>query len=497
MMSQTASKKWVTVTVLVALVAVALYNAWPGLGDEIWQDEAFTLLRYASGGFWQPFSIYFEPNNHPLFSALLSLWQRLVGDNAGDNLLRLLPLGFFLAAIPATFFAGRRLHGTACGFIAALLLAASTVSANHATQLRSYALSWLPFALMLWCALNINAREATRWRVGYALSAVFAVALLPSNLLFSLIVAATVSAFQLASGMERNRHQSIGLAILFVSPCCGLLAYIAIWRDVIEVPKTFWSGWDRRLLFAQWMISTLAEFTVIPVLAVVGFLFALSRALRPEAGKPSSAPYALFALVLPLGMLALIAVQPPHPRTLVPILPVWYCMIGMLAAIAIERMLRRWPRHVVAALLASGLIAALSAAYALRTQPCGGIAPHTDDPDQWNLCYQFFRHDYHPARALAVIDRLQAITPRPVVAHFEGKWPLLRLVQGRYPIMHYRMDFLPIRRVLGDSMPLSFYPIIVANSDNQFRMITDYLKLDASRYQLVDDGGYFKVYTVP
>ena len=215
MTSQVTAKKWATVTMLGALVAVALYNAWPGLSDEIWQDEAFTLLRYASAGFWQPFLIYFEPNNHPLFSALLSLWQRLVGDNAGDNLLRLLPFGFFLAAIPATFFAGRRLHGTACGFIAALLLAASTVSANHATQLRSYALAWLPFALMLWCALNVNVPHATRWRIGYALSAVFAVALLPSNLLFSLILAATVSAFHLASGMTRNRRQLIGLAIFF------------------------------------------------------------------------------------------------------------------------------------------------------------------------------------------------------------------------------------------------------------------------------------------
>ena len=497
-MKQQKSAKWVTTSILAAVVAIALYNAYPGLTDEIWQDEAFTLLRYASGGFWRPFTTYIEPNNHPLFSALLSLWLGVVGQNAGENLLRLLPLGFFLAAVPATFFAGRRLHGTACGLIAALQLAASTVSANHATQLRGYAVSWLPFALMLWCALNINSPQANRWRLGYALSAVFAVAVLPSNLFFSLIVAAAVSVFHLASGMAWNRRNLIGTAILFGSPCFGLLAYAAIWRDVIAAASVDWSGWNRRILFAQWVISTSAEFTIIPVLAMGGFLFALLRALRPNVGQPSTAPYALFALVLPLGMLGLIAglTQPPFPRTLVPILPVWYCLIGMLAAIAIERIWQRAPRHAVIALCASGLIAALATAYALRTQPCGGIAPRSGEPEQWDLCYQYFRHDYHPARALAAIDRLQAIAPRPVVAHFEGWWPLVRLAQGRYSIMHYRMEFLPLRKMLGDRMPLSFYPIIVANGDKQFRMMTSYLSLDASRYQLVDDGGHFKVYTV-
>ena len=176
-----------------------------------------------------------------------------------------------MAAVPATFFAGRRLHGTACGLIAALQLAASTVSANHATQLRGYAVSWLPFALMLWCALNINSPQANRWRLGYAVSAVFAVAVLPSNLFFSLIVAAAVSVFHLASGMAWNRRNLIGTAILFGSPCFGMLAYAAIWRDVIAAASVDWSGWNRRILFAQWVISTSAEFTVIPVLAMGGF----------------------------------------------------------------------------------------------------------------------------------------------------------------------------------------------------------------------------------
>jgi hypothetical protein len=281
--------RWPVIAALIFIQAIAIYNTAPGLHDEIWQDEAFTLLKYASGSFWTPFKLYINPNNHVLFSALLSLWQSGVPDPFDTASLRLLPFVFFMLSVPATYLAGQRLNGTACGLIAALMFAASTITANHATQLRAYSTSWLPFALMLWTSLNINGEKPVRNRVAYVASAMFAVALLPSNLFLGWLLAIAVTAYHLAQRDSRTRRHAIGYAILFLGPLSGLIAYAAIWRNVLEAANMDWSGWNRDLLFGQWAISSLAEFPALALLMLMGLALCLLRA-RGTRRWPRSRP---------------------------------------------------------------------------------------------------------------------------------------------------------------------------------------------------------------
>ena len=74
-------------------VAGGIFLVLPHLADYIWQDEAYTLIRFSSTGPFYPFTNYHIPNNHPLFSSLISLWWDW-GDSTTS--IRLLPFIIFI-----------------------------------------------------------------------------------------------------------------------------------------------------------------------------------------------------------------------------------------------------------------------------------------------------------------------------------------------------------------------------------------------------------------
>ena len=124
---------------LVLLTGLGL--ALPHLRDEVWYDESYTLDYFATGNLGHAFTRYHEPNNHILFSALLSVWR---GVTDAAPVLRLLPLMFFLVALVLLAAGAARLAGGVAGMLAGMLFATSHVTLNFALQLRGYGPSWLP-----------------------------------------------------------------------------------------------------------------------------------------------------------------------------------------------------------------------------------------------------------------------------------------------------------------------------------------------------------------
>ncbi|MEO8161568.1 MAG: hypothetical protein ABI588_09120, partial [Arenimonas sp.] len=209
------------VLALLLLEALAWANASAHLGDPIWQDEAATLLNFATKGWLGPFLQYRTPNNHILFSAMMGAWLRLFPSGVDLQTLRALPFGLFLAAVPATFFATRRFSGTVGALIASTLFASSAVSANFAAQLRGYAPSWVFFSLLLWCASNVAAPRRVAWRAGYVGCCVAVTALLPSSFFQAFAVGVAASAFLLVSQGWRGDGTRAGVLVLLVGPFAG------------------------------------------------------------------------------------------------------------------------------------------------------------------------------------------------------------------------------------------------------------------------------------
>jgi hypothetical protein len=176
------------------------------------------------------------------------------------------------------------------------------------------------------------------------------------------------------------------------------------------------------------------------------------------------------------------------------LLPIWYCLIGLLAGIAIDALNRKWHGAGVAVIL----LAIASAANGMRHQPCGGMSiRQVDVQHHIELCYQYFRHDYHPSRVVEVLQQMQAKEPRPIIADYDGVRTLRVVSGGTVDVMHFRDRFAPIRATMGNSMARTDYPIMVVYHPQQVLDWARELALDAREYRLIEDTGYYKIYSRP
>lgn len=458
------------------------------MSDELWMDEALTLMEYAGNGWFYPLTHYNEPNNHVLFSILLSFWQGFLPADVDVQVLRLLPMAFFLPALVVVFFAGRRIGGGLCGTVAVLLFASSSVSANFATQLRGYAPSWLPFALVMLCAPRVFDDPRRVWRGLYLAAAAIGVALLPSNLFLLLIVAGGFWAYHALKPAPRPAHFWRGLIWLAAAPFAGLIAYVGIWRELLKASHESWGNWHGQALFGHWGFSTISDFTwLLPLLAVAVALL-LWRILRRDGRGDMPLPPAMaLVFVVPIGTLAWVVAMPvtPLPRTLVPLLPVWYVLVGILVAYFVNAWPARWRP------LAAGGMVILVAGLSLnapRNQPCGG-APPAIALHGLDLCHQFHRMDYHPARTLKALQELQSgQPPRLVMTEAEGRYALSAAARGTLTFFDYQ-QYADMGRLPG--VPL---PLVVANGETQMELMVKTLGFDPARYALSADMGHFKIY---
>ncbi len=483
-MRRLLDKPAIAISGLLLLELIALFNALPHLRDSLWQDEVVTLLYSSAQGIAHPFQVYFSPNNHPLFSALMAVWIGLFPEGVSVPLLRALPIGAYLLAVLITWLAGRRLGGPLCGFIAAALFATSPVAAGFAAQLRGYGPSWLFLALALWCALNCERERAGAWLAGHAVASAAAVAILPSNLVLALAIAAGVLAGRWLPPRRSDSALSRWHLLMLCSPLLGLLAYAAVFDDLLRFADMDLSSWSRGALLREWLRAPFADIAWIwiPVGAgAVAGAYALWRARRlPEEAIPQGLGTA-FGLLAAFFVAVLAMPKVPFPRTLVPFLPVWFCVLACFTAYGVEHAWRQpWRGPALA-----GALAVAVTLFALQPQPpCRDSGP-TPAGDGYDLCYQFFHDRYHP-EAVADAWTLLRSPQLPVVSDYEGYYALRVLDVPGLQVHEYR------------SLPQgSETPAIITAHPGDLERITAAIGAEARDYRLVANTGYFKLYARP
>ena len=131
--------------VLVTLVAVLVRLEF--LFQPMRYDESVTYAHYASRPWYIALTTYTAPNNHVLHSELVHLTTAVLGGSEWAVRLPAFVAGILL--VPATYVAGRALHGKHAGLVAAALVAASSVLVEYSTNARGYTLLALCFVLLL------------------------------------------------------------------------------------------------------------------------------------------------------------------------------------------------------------------------------------------------------------------------------------------------------------------------------------------------------------
>lgn len=469
----------------VVLVGGSFVALLPHLFDDVWQDEAVTLMFYAAQGFWYPFSDYSLPNNHPLFSAVLAAWWQ---PGASVPQLRALPALLWGLSLACLLVFGRGLLGRAATAIALALWGGSAVTAAFALALRGYAFSW-PFVLIeAAAAVAFIARGNTPAAVGFTLVAAANVAIVPTNLLVTAVCIAwatcigwTEHAAQRAACVRRA-----GLAVLLGA--AGLLVFLPHLAQLRQHAQMVTSHWSSAALSAHWLLATLGQYALLAPLAAGGLV--VGRRARRVPARPGGWRALQLLGVLSLLVPAALALLPVavFPRTLVPLLPLWYLALGGVLAHGITALARRAHQHPRPWLV---VLLALVFVCGRLVPACGGR--FDAGAGEADLCQQYYHRDYYPAAMLAaVVARVSGVRPRILLDAEAQAVAYYFWVKPTRPLL--LVGHLNWRAVFGDSVAPD---LVLSHSPDQVRRaLLAVTARTPARITVALDTGYFKLYRV-
>lgn len=483
------------------ILAAGVYLAAPHLQDEIWYDETYTLEYSATGNVADAFTKYHTPNNHVLFSAALSLWR---GVNGSAPWLRLLPFAAFLLSVGLLMLAAARLGGRLAALFAGALFATSHVTINFAAQLRGYGPSWVPVAAGLLLVLLFMQTGRTVWGLLYVLAAAVGVSILPTNLTAFAILGVWAAAMTLASGRWRSASSLIRLALILVAPLGAAISYAWIWDKVAKQSARAFGSQTLAGVFRHWSWATLVDFWWLAPIAALG-LAVLVRAAWKDRSSDVRSPRSqllLLASCLVVAPLAYALVEHvPVPRTLVPLLPLWYAALAVPLAAGCRRLGAETSvagRVGVAALLLAVLVVGV-----VRESDNAGYGSRNPDGSRpQNVYDQYYHHAFTPAGMTEVLHRLAGATPTSIIMTDDSDlWALRYAIRSAHPddlgapCVYYKW---PEFENAGPDLLREGNVLIVACSPGRAANVAKYLGIpDENRPTEVGSTGFFKVYLCP
>jgi hypothetical protein len=462
---------------LVICIFAGIFQVFPHLVDPVWQDESYTLLNFSSRGFFYPFTNYHLPNNHVLLSALLSGWS------PGDAVSHLrLPLFFaFVASMALLAWTTVRNFGATAAIATTLLFALSTITANFALQLRGYGLSWLFVGLMLWALPAYAIHRKKGAGLLYSLAGSGLLALLPTNVIVYgvFVVWGWGLVFFSSWPIREKRKQWL---LITLGPMAGLLAYIGIWSQVLAASGHGFSDWGKLALVAEFARTFFSEFWLLLPFVFAGCYFLLSEVRQGKKQAYIELALAFSLLVVPVLFLMVVK-QAPFPRNLVPLLPVFCVVTGVVVA-------KGWQACTDVSFLRNVPLIAISAIATFTLKFLGpGCESVSDINRVSNLCRLYYQQDYQPEAVAQYILNHPVGRDSTIVTGYEGLYALgfLQVNYGLELHLENYRNYRPTSVKHG-------LPWLVTARDADLSQMLKQMNLDAFFYQQALDTGYFKIY---
>lgn len=331
-------------------------------------DETMMWLQFARRPFADALSHYELATNHLLYTLLLYVPTRILGD--APWVLRLPALLAGVLLIPATYVVTARLYGRAAALLAAALVAGSSLLVEYSANARGYGLMTLGFLLAVACASRLLGTPRLggwlAWAAPVALG-FYAVPLmaLPVAVLLAWIVLEAARAPDSRAARETMRGVGAGvaaaaaLAAVLYAPVVVTLGAAGLanavghaagpvrsWPEamsgVAAQSASIWRSWHRNCHG--------------PVALVLGAtaLFAVVAHRGVGRQRVSLAAVVLVSLV-PLGALSWV-----RPRIALFAAPLYYAAAAAGLACAIARVVEKRRVEVAAGAVAAGLFLLLA-----------------------------------------------------------------------------------------------------------------------------------------
>ena len=466
------------------------------LSNQFWHDEAYTLRHFAGAGIGTCLTDYHLPNNHIVFSVLLSLWMDFIG-LLGTPMwcIRLLPWAFATGSVAATFAAVNRGWGPRAARWSAFLWGTSHVFASFACQVRGYSLSALLVALCLLFAVRWLLQPGSRDRFYYVVTAVFAVGVIPTNLLILGAMGLWVVLESAGREPRGSRLRTACAALPWLAgPGLGLLWYV--WHP--SVRADFFGHVPAR---AAGMGHVAAIFQELGGAALVDLwwlspLFCLGAVVCAASARSRKGPLALrFFLIAALVPLLGAWRVPLYARNYFPLLPWWYALLGIAAGAGTAWLghwrpkLRQLPTLLIPLLVVAACMREATFPEKFRKRFAGQKVD--------GLYYHYSQVDFCPCDAMAILSELNSSEP---VAAFIDESDMVALdfcgvllgFDTYYPINDARS-----RTVLKKCLARRWTAYVVATSLPNAHRVLDELadgRDRAGRLSLEADTGFFKLF---
>lgn len=285
----------------------------------IWFDESLTLsILTANDGIPELYQAYEVPNNHIVYSIVLSLWIKFLTlfDPAVTVFLFRIPS---LAAAYGTLFIVWKLikQKTSSPVVAtscAMLLGASFPFLIYGSAVRGYMLGTFLVLVALYALEKMSENGKWRYLVAFSALAILSVGVAPTFL----AALAAVFMFCLVPLLRAKRYAIIiasGLIIAFCIPVFygGIISKLLSCADLRE-------GW-----FSRWY----AMFNLYGAFAVSFFIVILFAVLNASKYKIDKIDFAVKSAIIFMPFLIFLTFPfPPFPRVFFPFLAIWLVMAG-------------------------------------------------------------------------------------------------------------------------------------------------------------------------
>jgi hypothetical protein len=378
---------------LFAVTPLTILSILPQISLDLWCDELVSLMMFSIQPISATMGEYPFPNNHILYNLINNIGLRVADSHnlgqvmASPFALRLLSLGYSIAALAWLYRAMMRHFSYEAAWLGALVLATALPFASFATQLRGYSFSLLLSVVLLDLWLRFLKRPLAGTGLVLALINGALIWVIPANVYFC--VSMLVLTVPLLWLPQQRKQALMAAAWLTGGLVLGILLYHPVWPQVLKESASngffMKSGIIFNLMIEVWDHLLAGRYLLLPGLFFGGWL--LCRHKSPTSwyviGAASllivpfllfwvhgSEPYQRIFLLLVLPSAVLAGVLLAAPLKLLawgrPLRWTWLGTIFLICVCAYGWNLSKWQIQVEAANLTGRMVQNLSYAYYLH-----------------------------------------------------------------------------------------------------------------------------------
>ena len=318
------------------LICISVFTLISALSRPIWFDEAWSIMVYATLPYSDIYTNYNAPNNHILFNMFLRLWLNTLGGllPVSEIPFRLITVFISLLAICLMFQFWRKRLGLYATFLIILCFSISTPFIIYGTAVRGYMLSFIFIVCGLEAGLKFIETQKSRFAIVYFLSALCAIAVIPSNLfafaMITIIPSKTINELRCINRKNNMTSTLIELIkerwLIATLPLVAFfIFYGPIWKNLYYSLKSN-NGWlDSFAACIHLYSALLLNFLPILILSIIGAWLFISR-----KKKKNIIVFICYILICLMPGVVIMSLKPaPFPRVFLQMWPIWLFMIGI------------------------------------------------------------------------------------------------------------------------------------------------------------------------